>query len=221
MRVRLGAFLTDEPVICTRCGNSILERTAAHALCCAAPEGTRGHYEVRGKVFHLVQLSDAGAVTEAPELIHSAPALRPADILTTAAIPGCQAALDIGVCSPDASGAGQDCCETMWRKKRERYSEHFEEMAERNLRYVPLVLSCYGRLHPEAQVTMERLAVQAARKQGGSNHRALLRRAAAAVGVAVVSRAVAMTRACLPKLAAEGLQLLFGETADHEDYEAG
>ena len=47
--------------------------------------------------------------------------------------------------------------------------------------------------------------------QGVSNYRALLRRTKAAIGVAVVTRAVAMARACLPHLDDEALQLLLGE----------
>ena len=221
LRIRLGAFLTDEPTLCARCGKEILERNAAHALCCAAPEGTHGHYEARDKVFNLVQLADNTATTEVPELIPSAPALRPADIYTDGALPGTKAALDIGICSPDATNAGLDCCESMWDRKRARYEEYFEEMAANNLRYVPVVLSCYGRLHPEAADTLERIALQAGRRLGISNHKALLRRATAAVGVTVVTRAVAMARACLPRLGEEALQLFFGEGPDGIGAEEG
>ena len=142
------------------------------------------------------------------------PALRPADVYTTAALPGSGAALDIGICSPDATGAGMDCCESMWRTKRERNVQDLDEMAANNVRYVLLVLSCYGGLHPEAADTLERIALQAGRRLGISNHKALLRRAKAAVGVTVVTRAVAMARACLPRLGEEALQLFFGEGPD-------
>ena len=104
----------------------------------------------------------------------------------------------------------------MWQRKRERYEEHFAEMAANNVRYVPMVLSCCGRLHPETDVTLERIALQAGRRQGASNWNALLRRTRAAVGVAVVTRAVAMARACLPRLDEEALRLLCGEDADDE-----
>ena len=89
--------------------------------------------------------------------------------------------------------------------------EYFDEMAANNVRYLPVGISCYGRLHPEAAVTLELLALQAGRRQGVSNYKALLRRTQAAVGVAGVTRAVAMARACLPKLSTEALQLLYGE----------
>ena len=95
------------------------------------------------------------------------------------------------------------------------------QLAGLGIRYVHLVISCYLRLHPEAATTMERLALQAARRQGVSNHRALLRRASAALAVAIQRRAVAMARACLPKLSGEAVQLLLGEAAEAEDLENG
>ena len=77
---------------------------------------------------------------------------------------------------------------------------------------------CSRILYADAAVVLERLAVQAARRQGAANHRALLRRAQSAVGVAIVTRAASMARACLPTLGDETLQLLFGEAATGEDY---
>ena len=118
VRVRLGAFLTDEPSICARCGVCIADRTAAHGLCCAAPEATRGHYSARDSLLNFVHLADPSATTEVPELIPDAPALRPADIYSSSALPGGQAALDIGICSPDAAGAGE--------RKVEHYAEHLD-----------------------------------------------------------------------------------------------
>ena len=94
-------------------------------------------------------------------------------------------------------------------------------MAQLNLRYKPVVMSCYGRLHPEAAVTLERIALQAGRKQGVTNHGSLLRRTRAALGVALVTRAVAMARACLPRLDKEALQLLFAEGLDEEETTGG
>ena len=84
--------------------------------------------------------------------------------------------------------------------------------------FATIVLSCYGRLHPEAAVVLDRLALQAGRRQGAANYRALLRRTKAALSVSVVTRQVAMARACLPTLGDEELQLLYGEAATGEDY---
>jgi len=216
VRVRLGAFLTEEPAICTRCGECIADRTASHALCCALPEATKGHYAVRDSLLHLVHLADPSASTEVPELISDAPALRPADIYSTAALPGGQAALDVGVCSPDAANAGDDCCAAMWERKRHHYAAHLEGMQRIGLRYVPIVFSCYGRLHPDPAVEVERIAQQAARRMGVGDHRALLRRAHLGMSVAVWRRAAAMARSCLPTLSKESLAVLFGEVEADE-----
>ena len=214
MRIRLGACLTEEPTVCPRCGQDIVERTGAHGLCCATPEATRGHYGVRDSVLALVHIADTSASVEVPELIASAPGLRPADIFTSAALPGGQAALDIGICSPDATGAGSDCVESMWRRKTAVYAMHLEEIRRTGVTYVPLVASCYGRLHPEMSVILERIALQAARRLGVGDYSSMLRRATSALGVAIWRRAVAMARACLPTLPAESLQVLFGGDVD-------
>ena len=53
------------------------------------------------------------------------------------------------------------------------------------------------------------------------NYGSLRRRAAAALGVAVVTRAVSMVRACMPKLQEEALGLLFEEGGDCEQATGG
>ena len=214
--VRVGAHLVEDAFVCPRCGTEVVGRTASHALCCAAPQGTHGHYDARDQLLLAVHLADPGATPEAPEIIASHPALRPADIFTSAAIPGGMAALDVGIASPDAAGAGDDCVETMWRRKRGAYAEHFDEMRAIGVTYVPVVLSCYGRWHADSAVTLERVCQQAARRLGIADHRPILRRAQAAAGVAIWRRAAAMARACLPAPSAEAMAALFGDV-DGED----
>ena len=148
-------------------------------------------------MLQLTKLGDPNATAEVLELIPSNPALRLADVYTEAAFPGSRAALDVGVCSPDASGAGDDCCEAMWRRKRETYAEYLEELAAQGIRYEPMVFSCFGRIHHNCAVTLERLAQQAARRQGVASHRGILRRTLKSLGVALVRRAVAMAKARL------------------------
>ena len=211
--IRIGAHLVEDAFVCPRCSKEVVGRTAAHALCCAAPQATHGHYDARDQLLLAVHLADPSATPEAPEIIASHPALRPADIFTSAAIPGGLAALDVGITSPDAAGAGDDCVESMWQKKRNTYAPYFDEMRAARVTYVPMVLSCYGRWHPESAVTLERVCRQAARRLGIADHRPLLSRAHAAAGVAIWRRAVAMARACLPRLApADCDALLSGET---------
>ena len=183
-------------------------------MCCARSESTRGHYAVRDAVLPLVHLADPHVTLETPELIPNAPGLRPADLFSDSALPGGSAALDIGICSPDASGAGSDCCASMFARKREHYANHLDDMARRGLQYMPLVFSCYGRVHADSEVALEHIAKQASRRLGVVGHRPLLRRARAGIAVAIWCRAAAMARACLPKLPKECLQVTFGGVAE-------
>ena len=198
---------------CPRCGTGTLDWACSHALQCATPEATRGHYEVRDHVLTLAHLADPGAEAEAPGLIPSAPLLRPADVLTSAALVGRLAALDVGVCSPEAQGAGEDCCNAMHARKLDDYRGHLAELAAAGITYVPIVWSAYGRAHPEAQAALRALALRAARRRGLRCHRPLLRRAEAAIGVAIWRRAAAMVHACLPALTPEEERLLWAEAS--------
>lgn len=75
-------------------------------------------------MLEVCHLADPSAETEIRNLFPDAPTLRPADIFTSAAFPGRMAALDIGICCPDANGAGLDCCDSMHNCKIDRYKEH-------------------------------------------------------------------------------------------------
>lgn len=130
-------------------------------------------------------------------LVPSAPALRPADILTSAALLGRLAALDIGVTCQEATGAGEDCCDAMYRRKRLAYAQHLRELEEaQDVAYRPMVWSAFGRAHPEAEAMLTSMAILAARCRGLCDHRLILRRARCAIGVALVRRAVQMVHAC-------------------------
>ena len=72
VRLRLGAPCADPSTLCARCG-ATLGGTCSHALCCALPEATRGHYDVRNEVLSLAHLADPTAAAEAVGLIPSAP----------------------------------------------------------------------------------------------------------------------------------------------------
>ena len=112
VRLRLGAGGLEDPVLCGNCQKATLDTSASHALCCARGPSTQGHYKaykVRDQAFELACTADPGAETEPEGLIASHPALRPADILTSAATSGRLAALDVGIVAPGASGSGSDC----------------------------------------------------------------------------------------------------------------
>ena len=210
LRLRIGAGLLQEPILCPRCDKQILDTVCSHALCCAPGESTRGHNRTRDSVLNLVHVADPCSGLEVPGLIPNAPMLRPADIYTEVALPGYHAALDIGICSPDATGAGNDCCESMYIRKMDTYAVHLESMASRNLRYKPLVLSCFGRPHPESHNTPELIAMQAARRHGTADHRAILRRAMTNITTEIWKRAASMVHSCMPNLDVETLAILDG-----------
>ena len=170
---------------------------------------------MRDAVLVLAHLADPTAAVESIGLIPSAPALRPADILTSAALPGRMAALDIGVTNPDAAGAGDDCCDAMYNKKRADYAAYLPELEVRvGIAYRPMVWSASGRTHPEAEAMLRSMATLAARRRGLLDHRLILRRVRAAIGVALVRRAVRMASACTPNLDGGEVHALLG--AMHE-----
>ena len=210
VRLRLGAPSIESMMVCPRCGREDLDRPCAHALCCSIPEATRGHNKVRDVVLQLAHLADPSASSEPLNLIPSAPMLRPADVLTSAAFPGCLAALDIGVSSPDSSGAGDDCCESMRARKCNDYADYLLELQDNGVRYQPLTFSAYGRMHLETESVLLSLSLRAARRRGLRDHRPILKRACSAIGVQIWKRAASMVLACLPSLEIEEERLLFG-----------
>ncbi len=166
LRLRLGFHFVDDAMVCPKCGKAVLDRSCHHALCCAQGESTKGHYRVRDSTVQFVALADGSVDTETPGLIPSAPHLRPADFFTEAALPGSQAALDVGIMAPWASGAGADCCEAMYQRKLRDYGPYLAELAEHNIRYIPLTFSAFGRIHPEAMAVLTGIAQRAARRKG-------------------------------------------------------
>ena len=148
-------------------------------------------------MLELAHLADPRAEAETAGLIPSFPLLRPADILTSAALPGRLAALDIGVVSPDAGGAGRDCCDFMYKEKMQDYQRHLAELQEADIIYRPLIWSAWGRAHAETDAILEALARAAARRRGLRDHHQLLQRTRDAIGVMLVRRAVRMVRSCL------------------------
>ena len=107
-KLRVGFRIVDEPMLCPECGVAIRDRACTHALCCASAESTKGNNNVRDSSLQLVSLADAAADKEVPEPTPSAPTLRPADIFTLAAVPGCQGGLGCWDRSPrcDRGGSG-------------------------------------------------------------------------------------------------------------------
>ena len=219
VRLRIGAPFLGEHIVCPRCAGD-LDPGCVHALCCAQGASTKGYNNVRDALLQLASLSDPRATAEPTGLIPSRPMLRPADVLTSAAFPGSLAALDVGVMSPDAAGAGDDACAAMQDRKVKDHAAYREEMARNGVVYCPMAFSCYGRVHPEAAAVMTTLARTAARRRGLADYKPLLRRAHANIAVQLWRRAAAMVRACFPELPVEEQRLLLGADPAECDHDA-
>ena len=107
-------------------------------------------------------------------------------------------ALDIGIASPDAIGAGQDCTQTMVNHKIDKYAPYRLTLERQNIEYRPLVFSCYGRLHPDTTATLRTLARRIARRRGCSAEEWRFRRLRAKLVARVWARAGRMVRSCWP-----------------------
>ena len=135
---------------------------------------------------------------EAAGLVDSQPSLRPADILTRAAIPNRLAALDVGIKSPEAAGVGQDCAQTMVEEKLHYYANVLPELERKGISYVPINFSCYGRRHGTTSKIMKEAASRAARFRGQLDCKQLLKRWEATVTTEIWRRAARMVKASFP-----------------------
>ena len=206
VRLRLGADITGGPSTCARCGGD-LDAQCRHALRCAPGPATRGHNRVRDTLLGLASLADGTSATEVRGLVGSAPSLRPADLLTTAAF-GRLTALDVGIANPAARTAGSDACVSMVEKKLRDYAAYLAELKEDGVEYRPMIWSCWGRPHTDASNAVRSMAQAAARRHGAVRVRDLERRACRALGVQFWKRAAQMVDACRPALAAEDVDLV-------------
>jgi hypothetical protein len=197
VRLRLGCAGPSEPAACALCGGT-LDSSGAHALCCAKGECSKGHNGIRDVLHKACLAADPVAEREPLHLLEAHPALRPADVLTSAAIPGCLAALDVGVMAPEASGAGKDCCAALRRRKLHEHEPYEDAMRKAGLSYVPLAWSGFGRPHAVTHTVLGNIARQAARRRGGSDATVLRRRTAASIGLEIARRGARMAMACLP-----------------------
>jgi len=162
-------------------------------------------------------VSDSSACMEAAGLVDSQPDLRPADILTRAAIPNRLAALDVGIKCPEASGAGQDCAQTMVEEKIEYYAHILPELERKGITYVPITFSCFGRRHGTTSRIMLEAASRAARFRGQLNNKQMLKRWEATVTTEIWRRAARMVKACLPKPSRYEHLLIDGDSAPSDD----
>ena len=212
IKLRIGALVRDEPGPCPRCGG-VMDVRGAHSQCCALGAATRGHYMVCHDVHMLASLGDPQTCAEPRGLVPTRPMLRPADILTSATSRGL-AALDVGICSPLATGAGFDCCDATFRRKTRVYKDILGELREQGVHYEPMVWSSFGRPHSATSQTLEQLARSGARRLGLRDWRPILARCRRRIAVSLQRRLVAQLRDCLHE--DDGAALAGDHTGDED-----
>ena len=87
----------------------------------------REHYDIRDVVFYPAYLVDCFTFVEMIGLILSASILHFADIMTSMILPNRLTTLDIGIYLANAISAEDDCCDVMFRRKRNDHRIHFHE----------------------------------------------------------------------------------------------
>ena len=188
-----------EALPCRICKTGTLDHAATHCFCDALGQATKGHNSVRDDLLGITKMADASAEKEPVGLIPSHPLLRPADVLTSATTDGRLSAMDVGICSPDAADAGEDCTDTMRQRKLQDYGPYLCELEAQGITYTPMIWSCYGRPHQATVDSLRAICKRAARRRTDQKWRTLYRRAAGIISVRIWQRAARMAFACLPR----------------------
>ena len=158
-----------------------------------------------------VFLADSRVRTEVRGLSEESD-VRPADIYTNSALPGCDAALDVTVVSPEASHAGQDCLKNSFSMKFRKYQAILPELSRQGIVFKPLVWSTEGAPHNVVMRVMSHVCSVAARRHGNDTEaKDMLNRWQRELAAALQVRKAAMIRACLPRLPAHRSWLLSGK----------
>ena len=205
---RLGARILGGAVSCRLCG-ALLDPQLEHSETCAVAEATRGHYACVRSLVEGFRLADPSVATEARGLTSTQ--ARPADILTTAAVPGRSAALDVCIASPNAAAAQGDAAEAAFRRKLRHYRHIIPELQRAGVVFRPLIWTADARPHPAAVRTLRYAAEVASSRHGGSAEKpAMLKRWKHEITVAILRRRAAMSRAVVPGRSARAEWLLTG-----------
>jgi hypothetical protein len=204
---RLGAKILSDECWCNICGKHI-DPCLNHSEVCAIGEATRGHYAVVRAMVDGLKIADPAVTTEPRGLTRTQD--RRADIFTSAAVPGRSAALDVCIASPDSAAAGEDACESAFKRKLHHHLSVIPELHAAIIASRPMIWSADGRPHPAVTRTLKYAADIAARKRGGVTVPALLARWKHEITVAFVRRRAAMIRAVLPQIGAKQLWMMTG-----------
>ena len=96
----------------------------------------------------------------------------------------------------------------MYQRKLCDYGRHLPALRDNGIEYRPVIFSCYGRIHPEAQHIFRNVLLQIRQRRGVVDDRALHRRFRRNVAVRIWQRAARMVKCCLPSLSDEEAAVL-------------
>ena len=185
--------------MCGGCGKKVLDAQGTHATCCHSAAVTIGHNRIRDVLAMGFAVTDPATVIEPAGLVPSRPTLRLADILTRSARESGYAAVDVGVASPHAAYAGDDCLVAMLLRKQQHYGDAvLNEFSSEGISYTPALVSCYGRRSTTLSSLLHLAALRAARVRGLASGAALEARWMRSVACEVWRRAACMVLRCLP-----------------------
>ncbi len=208
---RLGARLIAGHPPCRICG-APLDPQLEHSETCATAEATRGHYACVRSLVEGLRLADPTVTTEPVGLTSTSE--RPADILTSAAVPGRSAALDVCVASPNSASARGDAAAAAFRRKLRRYRQAIRELSRAGIAFRPMIWTADARPHPAVVRTLRFAAgIAATRHDGDGAAASMLGRWRHEITVAILRRRAAMARAVLPGRSSRADWLLTGRTA--------
>ncbi len=194
---RLGARMYTGAAPCRLCG-APLDPQLEHGELCSTAEATRGHYACVRSLVDGFRLADPNVATEPAGLTSTLD--RPADIFTTAAVPGRSAALDVCIASPNAARAAGDAAASAFRRKLRRYRQAIPELARAGIVFRPLVWTADARPHPAAVRTLRYAASVAANRDTEADSPSLvLGRWRHEITTSIMRRRAAMLRAVLPQ----------------------
>ena len=196
VRRRVGCRILATPVPCRCCG-AMMDVYLEHAETCALAEATKGHYKAVRAVERGLAVADPRIQSEVEGLLPNSD--RPADLLTSVAAPGGEAALDITITSPNRGDAGADPPASAYARKMKRYRRAIPILAEQGIRLRPMCWSADGRPRPAVIRTMKYAAAAAARQKPGLDPIGFVRRWASDIATAIQSRRACMSLAVLPK----------------------
>ena len=196
LQKRVNARIITDDVKCAKCGLQ-LDAQCWHCETCGSTARTRGHYATVRACVTGFAVGDPSTTTETPGLTRTA--MRPADILTTSALPGRSAALDVTIVSPEAGSAGTDALSSAYRAKLRKYEEVIPEMRREGVDFQPMVWTSDGVPHPSVIRILNFAAGIAVSKRAAKSKKAFMRHWMHQITIQILRRRAAMVRECLPK----------------------